>query len=372
MLLAYLMATAPIWRRLALVWRQTFQRPDVSPHGGGFLSDVAATLRILIASNPLLAIVAGAVVLLVVVVMLVEIRRSDAGGGSRAGDEGKDFDYAAGGVLLGVLALGFVYTSAASAGIVMDYSEPGIQLRNISPTALFIPLGVAYCSRWVRAGRSDEAARAWWLQLSLATIAIGIVTIPVAGYLAFRRDFIHARMQRIEETRSRVDRLADGARRVAFWTGSDQDYLGAASFHFWGNYRYANNQFDRQVLAEFPTYAFLRLRNIERQNKPAGPPSPPSRYGRIGEFYRDLFRDRPYYRDLGGFFTGEAEGIQLAAIAFPARELQELPSMSLDDFEALVRRGFGSARLRKERIAGIDWIVLEVARPGDAPTAATP
>jgi hypothetical protein len=59
-------------------------------------------------------------------------------------------------------------------------------------------------------------------------------------------------------------------------------------------------------------------------------------------------------------------------MAFPDRELQEVPSMSLDDFEALVRRGFGSARLRKERIAGIDWIFLEVARPGDAPPAASP
>lgn len=372
MLLTYLIATAPIWRRLALVWRQTFQRPDVSPHGGGFLGDVVTTLRVVVTGNLLLAMVAGAVVLLVAGVVLVEIRRSAGGPGSANGGGEDEFDYVAGGVLLGILALGFVYTSAASAGIVMDYSEPGIQLRNISPTALFIPFGLACCSRWLRTRRADQAALEPWLQLALVAIAIAVVTLPVARYLGFRREFIHERMRRIEETRLRVDRLAEGSRRVAFWTGSDQDYLGAASFHFWGNYRYANNHFDRQVLAAFPTYAFLRLRNIERQNKPAGPPSPPSRYGKIGEFYRSLFRDRPYYRDLGGFYTGEAEGIQLAAMAFPDRELQEVPSMSLDDFEALVRRGFGSARLRKERIAGIDWIFLEVARPGDAPPAASP
>jgi hypothetical protein len=375
-LVAYLAVTTPIWGRLSLIWWQTVRRPDAFPQGEGFLGDFLKTLTVVIEANPLLVSVVGAVILLLAVLVLAEIRRLAAGRGSHKGAPGDEFDFLAGGVLLGLLALGFAYTVAASAGIVASYSEAGIQLRNISPTALFIPFALAYCARWARARVSAGAWRAWWVQAALATIAGVVLAWGITRYLVFRREFIHDRVRRIEVTRSRLDRLSDGPRRVAFWTGSDQDFLGPASFHFWGNYRYANNQFDRPVLEQFPKYAFLRLRNIERQNRPAGPPPAPSRYGRIGELYRSfmgwLLRDRPYYRDLGGTITGEAEGIRVSAIAFPARELHQVPSMSLIDLEALVARRFGNPRVWAERVDDVDWILLEVPRPGEPRPAGFP
>ncbi|HEY8258969.1 MAG TPA: hypothetical protein VIG08_15020 [Gemmatimonadales bacterium] len=375
-LLSYLVATAPIVGRLFLVWRQTFHRPDAFPQGNGFLRDFLKTIGVVVEANPLLVSVAGAVIMLVGVLTLAEIRRPTPVRGSNQGGPGDEFDFVAGGVLVAVMALGFAYTVAASASIVTEYSEAGIRLRNISPSALFIPFAVAYCARWARAHESAGAARALWVQAGLATIAIAVLTLGITRYLTFRREFIHDRVRRIEVTQSRINRLSDGPRRVAFWTGSDQDFLGPASFHFWGNYRYANNQFDRQLLEHFPNYAFLRLRNIERQSRPAGPPPTPSRYGRIGELYRSimgwLLADRPYYRDLGGFFTGEAEGLRVSTIAFPARELHELPSLSLIDLGALVASRFGTPRVWAERVGDIDWIFLEVPRPGEAPPAGRP
>ena len=342
----YLIATIPIWGRLTLVWWRLFHRPDVVPQGDGFLADVVTSVGVMWVGNPLL--VGVTVVALILAAIL-------AGRACAAGAAREELDFVAGGVFLAVLALGFAYTAAASATIMPD-AEPGVRLRNMSPTALIIPFAVLYCARWFRS-RMPAGVR-----LGLAAIALGMVGLGFWRHTTARAEFIQTRQQRIDTTRARIDQLVEGNRRVAFWTGWDQDYLGPASFHFWGNYRYANHAFDRVMAEYFPKYAFLRLRNIERQADPLPASVSRSRYGRLGDLYWGLqewlLRDRPGYRELDEAISGQSEQVPISAIVLPTRELAEIPSRGVAGLAALAKEEYGEPRVRTEDVAGIEWLFI--------------
>jgi hypothetical protein len=226
----------------------------------------------------------------------------------------------------------------------------------MSPTALIIPFAVLYCARWFRS-RMPAGMR-----LGLAAIAIGMVGLGIWRHTTARAEFIRIREQRIEATRARIDQLVEGNRRVAFWTGWDQDYLGPASFHFWGNYRYANHAFDRVLAEYFPKYAFLRLRNIERQADPLPASASRSRYGRLGDLYWGfqewLLRDRPGYRELDEAISGQSEQVPISAIVLPTRELAEIPSRGVAGLTALAKAEYGEPRVWTEDVAGIEWLFI--------------
>jgi hypothetical protein len=353
----YLTAMLPIWGRLTLVWWRLFQRPDVVPQGGGFLADMVTSLGVMGAANPLLLGVTAAALVLAAV---LAGRAVAAGGASRA-----EFDFVAGGVLLAVLALGFGYTAAASATIMPD-AEPGVRLRNMSPAVLIIPFAILYGARWFRS-RIPTA-----VQLGLAAVAIGMVGVGIGRHVAARTKFIEARQRRIESTRARIDQFVEGDRRVAFWTAWDQDYLGPASFHFWGNYRYANHAFDRVLAEHFPKYAFVRLRNIERQADPPPASTSKSRYGWLGDAYWGfqgwLLRDRPSYRELDEMISGQSERLPIGAIALPTRELAEIPSLGATGLTTLAKDQFGEPRVWTEQVAGIEWLFLDLPSGEPAPS----
>lgn len=374
--LAYFAATAPIWGRLALAWWRTFRRPDIAPQGEGFPAAVASAIGILIDANPLLAAVVFATTLIAGALVVREWLRAAAARGSNQDTPADGFDFMAGGMLLGILVLGFVYTTAASAAIMPD-AEPGVRLRNISPSALFIPLAVAYCARWTRIHGSAGGLQAWGAQAGLAVVAMAILALGITRHLTWRAKFIQDRMQRIEATRSRIDQLADGPRRVAFWTGWDQDYLGPASFHFWGNYRYGNHAFDQQVVQQFPKYAFIRLRNIRQQTEPPAPTIANSKYGKLGDLYWNFLqglalKDRLAYRRFPDVITGQAQGIEVATIALPTREMKELRWMTVPDLAAYVTDRYGAPRVWTESVAGVEWLFLELPRKGDTSASDRP
>ncbi len=345
----YLIATIPIWGRLTLVWWRLFQRPDVVPQGEGLLPDIVTSLGVMWAANPpLVCVTVGGLVLAGV----IACRAVLAKGTKRA-----ELDYVAGGVFLAVLGLGFAYTAAASATIMPD-AEPGVRLRNMSPTALIIPFALLFCARWLRP-RVTAAA-----QLGLTALAIAMLVLGIRRHTAARAEFIQARERRIEATQTRIDQLVEGNRRVAFWTGWDQDYLGPASFHFWGNYRYANHAFDSVLAKYFPKYAYLRLRNIARQADPLPVSRSRSRYGRLGEMYWSfqgwLLRDRPGYRELDEAISGQSEHVPISAVVVPTRELAEIPSLGVAGLTALVKAAYGEPRVWTENVAGIEWLILDV------------
>ena len=154
--------------------------------------------------------------------------------------------------------------------------------------------------------------------------------------------------------------------------------LGDISFHFWGNYRYARNHFDGYLLKKFPSFAFLKLRNIrhainiqrrgELENQPAVS-TQRSRYGVIGDLYRKFRRwifipPVPNHWEIGGVISEGVQGDQIAAIALTVSELDIFKNMSTSEKEAveLLRTYLGARSALKQSIGKIDWVIIDVSQ----------
>jgi hypothetical protein len=151
--------------------------------------------------------------------------------------------------------------------------------------------------------------------------------------------------------------------------------LGEVSFHFWGNYRYAGNHFDGYLLKKFPSFAFLKLRNIfhamdmqrsgETENQAEVSPQG-SRYGVIGDLYwrfRRWIRTAPvpHHWAIGGVMSEGVRGDQIAAFALTASELDVFSHLSTSEAETveLLRAHLGAGTAWKESIGGNDWVLMD-------------
>jgi hypothetical protein len=364
---AYAIAIGPVMSRVPLIWYNTLTRPDAFPQGSRLDLAFGNTLTILARVRPLWLMLVGAVALLACIGIVQRVRSPAGRNPAPVADEDPGFDLLAAGVLLALLLAAFIYTGAAAVPITPG-AEPGIHLRNMSPVALALPFLPLY------------AYRAWWpwsagpgrsspTQALLAALALLVLLPGVRTQLGDRERFIAGHTRVITATKARLARLGTPGGRIAFWTESSQDYLGEASFHFWGNYRYANHHFDPLLLRWFPEYTLLRLRNIRRalDDSLAAPPAiATSRYGRLGDLYwamrRRLFTDREHYSRLGGLLSG-GDSVGISALAFPTEELDELPPMTPADLEARVGQWFGPSTMTRESVAGIDWLFFTFNGP---------
>lgn len=356
----FLVGVLPVIGRVPFILARVLIRPDVGPQGS-IGRDVADIWSLLTGVNPPLVVLAAMAVALFATGVAARVipRRITTGFPT------EDFDYPSAALALGLLLLGLLYTAAASAAI-SPGAEAGVRLRNISPTFLGIPLALLFGFQAMRsAGASARVLRA-------TAAAIGICSVLAAATslhyeMRRRREFIGRHTAAIAITRAWLDRLAEGPRRAAFWTESAQDYAGDASFHFWGNYRYADGRFDADLLARYPGLTFFSIRNLRVELKqataPTSMPGPPSRFGRVGETYRAIARaaalDRETYKHAGVLAGGDGSAPSIAAIAVPTSEVE---ATSFTDTELLdaVRRRFGDAVINHELIAGVDWTVVSL------------
>ena len=375
--LAYLVATAPIWGRLTLVWWRLFHRPDVVPRGAGFLADFWKAFGILIGANPLLVAVMGGAVLISGALALRGSRRPAAERGSSGEALGDEFDFTAGAVLLGVLALGFIYTTRL--GDHTPDAEPGVRLRNISPTALLIPF-----TRWrIAPGGPNSCAGC-----STSTVAAGRPRgrSPCgAGARCrpapdVRQGLIHDRGQRIEATRHTSTDMADGPRRVAFWTaGTRISWVLCLGFHFWVTIR-RRPLVRPLVLQESRGTPVLRLRNIQRLRPNQPPTHPPAA---IWQARRPLTGASP---ELAPRRPGQLQR-PWGAITVRPRESKSRSSRRRSgscteppstDPRGLRAGAVRNPRVRTERVADVEWLFLQLpwdsqkpARRSAAPEAST-
>jgi hypothetical protein len=364
---AYAIAIGPVMSRVPLIWYNTLTRPDAFPQDTRLDLAFGNTLTILARARPLWLMLLGAVALLAIVGVVQRVRSPVGRDLAAVADEDGPFDLRAAGVLLALLLAAFFYTGAAAVPITPG-AEPGIHLRNMSPVALALPFLPLY------------AYRAWWpwsadpgrsgpTQLLLTALALIVLVPGVGTQLRDRARFVAGHARVIAATKARLARLATPGARIAFWTESSQDYAGEASFHFWGNYRYANHHFDPLLLRWFPDYTLLRLRNIRRMlddSLPTPPVIVASRYGRLGDLYwamrRRLFSDREHYSRLGGMLAG-GDTVAITALAFPTEELDELPSMTATELQARVEHWFGPSTMTRESVGGIDWLFYTFSGP---------
>jgi hypothetical protein len=373
----YLVAIAPVLGRVGVIWSRTANRPDVVPRGESLAQELGQTALDLFRHAP------GWTVLAVSGCALAILMLGRAAGSTRSASRAPrdtdqpTFDLLAAGVAVALLLAALVYTAAASTSV-SPGSAVGIRLRNMSPAALVVPLVILLAARAGSARIPARRATARWRSPGGVLAAIVVVAAAMLTDLGHRSRFITAHQERTAATQGRLAQLAQGTARLAFWTESDQDYLGAASFHFWGNYRYANQAYDHELVSQFPPYTFLRLRNLRRppaEGEPGGKPPSRSRYGAVGDWYwtvrRAALADRPHYTSFPGGVAGESVERMVHVLALPEGELAELEGGTEAEQLTVLTSRFGAGLSHKERIGGVSWVLLELSPTGAPARAVT-
>lgn len=376
---AFLISIIPVIYRLDEIVFHTLKRRDVRIPDEA-LRALGRSGWALLKESP--AFVALFVVFSVLVLIGAMRRILLAKGETPPGANGiEGFDDLAGLTFVILLSCSFIYTLACAApDLVYSYSV-GNSLRNASPSALVVPfmiLHVARISAGSRGvGRVSEAAKPRFLLAA----ALLVACLSIALHIVVRGEMIRGRLRDVVETKARLEELGRQYGLVAFW---DKLLMGEASFHFWGNYRYAGSYFDDELLDKFKGYSWLDLRDVQRGPEPppgakatAAPRAGPSP-GVSGKTARPLwmsflhrfhqwwlamtahcpaFPERPPM-----LFAGQDRGIRVGLLAFSEwsaeTEVYQRLGWKESDLKARLERSLGPLNLWKERIGRREWVFL--------------
>jgi hypothetical protein len=366
-LASYVVFTAPIMHRLLGVWMGTFRRAETRPpEGEGFGASLQMFSVIFEANIALMTLVVLSVGACVFLLVEYALRRWKSSPVSQEGTltDKDQFDFVSGAVFLLLMSLAFFYTMASSVEVTVG-AEAGIRLRNVSPSALVLPFLILYGYRLYRSrvpSSNDTKMRA--LSLVASGMAVLVMVTGLSSYAGRRQEFIEDHKARIATTMERFEQLSQPYRRVAFWTESNDDYLGQMSFHFWGNYKYAFGYFNKALTQSYPEYTYFLLREATQAEQndlstEEAPSTGESRFGGLGQFIWNTFGRSEDLKRGDEILAGQDYQVCISTIAYPeAEEGSELVSMTRSDLLSVIRTQFGEPEVKKELIGGIDWILI--------------
>ncbi len=258
-------------------------------------------------------------------------------------------------LLLSFLILAFGYTLISVEGGVTYQAisfDPGVFLRNTMPSVLFMPFAIAYIYQDYEARKkATPVSSINWMAAAIGVITFGFVC---GGYMHHRSEFIQYMKNTTTLTEETIRSYADSGTRIAVWDGSPGNLLGEASFHFWGNYAYAREFFDEELLKQFPDYTFLKLREVNRliTHETYSASSP----GLLG-LWKNSFPSPYYIPHNDELVTGESGGARISVLAFPKQEL-EAEKVKMSDFLTLVQEHFGAYTAVDREIGNLDWVII--------------
>jgi hypothetical protein len=376
---AFSIAILPVFYRLDEILLNTIFRGDVRIQGG-VARAAGESAWALLRESP------AFVVLLVVVVVTAAVvwirqHKSHASGQPSTRPGAVGFDKSAGLVFIGLLSCSFVYVIACAAPQLHYSYSVGNSLRNASPLALVVPFGIIYVAQLRLERRYMVRTQTSHANRSLLGVALAIACVSVTFHLVVRNRMIADRLARIVAAETRLGELQRQYGVVAFW---DKQLMGPASFHFWGNYRYAGSYFDNELLAKFKGYTWLDLRDIQAARK-AGPEQdtatttsgnpPPEALHETGRpLWRRLLRRCHQWwlamkRRYPAFpeqpiqlYAGGDQGLKVGLIAFTERsaetEIYQRLGWGEPDLKARLESSLGPLKLWKESIGGVEWVFL--------------
>ena len=378
---SFLLLTAPIFGRLPGMMIEIILRGDTGIQAarqnllGGFVQRFNVLLKEALPFVLLLiAVIVASLYFLAKYVYLRVVASGSAGTYRIVQSEDEGFDYLSGGVFLALMMLGFVFTTSATETDVVEKA-----FRNVTPTALFLPFLTLYCYRLSCATETSPAMNTMIPQVVMVIAGLAIVTSALVIHLDRRDEYIKDRKARIAGTMARLEMLAQPGTRIAVYDDEDRSLLGEASFHFWGNFNYANGLFDQMLLEGYPKYAYFRLRDINRivrerygeqdaasgMNKTEyGQRRPRSELYSLGRaIYRSWYRTFPLpsVNQSNEIVAGERYGVKVSIIAFVEEEgAAKLQKTNMSELLHLIQERFGPPRVWKESIEGIDWVIIAV------------
>lgn len=373
----FLAAILPVLHRLDEIILRTLNRPDVVPEGA-FLSALGTASHHLLKEQPAIVVLFGVAVLLFVAVAS-DIATSRAAEGPEV--EG-GFDVRASVVFFVLLSGAFLYSLACAARDMVSYDSVGDSLRNASPTVLAVPFAVLCFYRVVVPELPERWRDSRTARRGAMLAAIVVAATSLSWHLVGRQTMIQERSRIVAETKVRFEELRRTRGTVAFWDGSPGWLLGEASFHFWGNYRYAENKFTEELRREFPGLAWLHLRDIRYLYEDGrllkqGTPASERIWWRAPmhdalQHWLALKRRFPAYPKMQPrLFSWVGDGQVPDVLAFPEREAQQELygrfGLSRGELHSWLEARLGPLDHWTERIGGTEWVFLARTQSGPAP-----
>jgi hypothetical protein len=366
---SFLVAVLPVAHRLGEIILGTLHRPDVTP-GSSTPGALATAFRVIVAEQPIFAA-------LFATSMLLTIAIAVHGAARRVRERSKaDVGFDGLGSLCFLLPVSgaFLYALACAAGEMPAYDSVGHSLRNASPAALAVPFAILCFHRLVVPDLPAFLRPSQAVSRLVVLGAIALAATSVSWHLSSRKEMILERSRIVAETRARFEELRQANGPVAFWDGSPGWRLGEASFHFWGNYRYAEGVFSGELRRAFPGMTWLHLRNIRHLygDGSAVPPAsgtsgrarwPAPLHGLLTRWSAYKSRFPLFPRARLELFAGESEGLLPGLLAFPEREARlevyDRLGLSRGELHAWLQARLGPLELRTELIGGTEWLLFE-------------
>jgi len=250
-------------------------------------------------------------VAIVALLALIVVRKSRLKNRLFVGDEGEHSLAMAPvlGLLIALLGFGVILIRSIPDPDAALYADGGVYLRGLTPIAGFLPLALLIVWK-LQSGISSRfittSVRARARDGVLVLVAAVLIASSLSSYMSWRTDTYSEINEAVVLRNDSFGSVLPAGSRVAIWdTG---DLFGEPMFFFWGNYRYAIDRFDEDVLAEYPAFTILRVRDFLSYKYSGAAPS--SRSTGAGE--------------SEGFLRGPLQGIYDSVItnwkeAFPRR-----------------------------------------------------
>lgn len=204
-------------------------------------------------------------------------------------------------LLLGVVTLFVLYQSDTGRAFI----EPGLQIRYILPSILFVPLLVHYVLLHSGRTRHSHVIRS----LTVAT-AVALLVPAITTHARLRSQSIERRTTIATHVEEMIQKHTAPGDRVALWLSGSNSFGAArpeATFHFWGNHSYGKNTFDEELLEAFPDSTFFYARIARHISEERGRSA--------------LSNIPPPQHETQEIVMGEKIGIRPSLVLFPLNEV---------------------------------------------------
>jgi len=348
---SFLLFILPTFARLPQIFINFFQRDEV--HLSVSLTIVKHIISLLSTSPyliPIYSIVVVSGILLLVFMVKTVVKSSRS---RQPVDKNRITKSILLAIMLVCLGYSILGITVLEKDFIPELFDPGVTLRNSIPAGLFLPFAILFIADQLPQWHTRSFKREWM------AAALGVVIFSCAwfGYLNHRLQFIQYEEQIVADTTNLIRSYSSSDTRVAVWDGSPGNLYGEASFHFWGNYNYAREFYDTELLAYFHDLTFLKLREIPQLPEYSEETTTTSNWLSL---WKRLFPSPYYMPPNSEMIMGENREEPISAIAVPESEIYN-EGTTLDELSQMVSQRFGAYHIVERNIDNQDWIIFELS-----------
>ena len=270
--------------------------------------------------------------------------------------------------LFGIAALAFTLVSSGDIpGNMAKGEELGVLLRNIALPLLIFPFMVMTIIQVARRIGWELNKKTYFI---LITLGLLLISESVLKHVSYRDHLIESTLERIKKTDEKLLSFAPKGENFAIWATDAKYAFGPATFHYWGNHKYAWNSFDAELRKTFDPVEFFqfrvagqlvgqnRLDVIDRNYALPKILQDNAKLARLYLWWRAKF---PSPKETDNILTGEDFGENPKAIMFPEAE-REISQKDDTKLIELLEYRFGYKFTKRiESIEGRDWTIFTAA-----------